>query len=64
MKGKDGFIQGYNCQAAVEDELQLIVGQTVTPQANDKLVLAEDLPLYLHLVVHYLSQHCSTFLPV
>jgi len=36
MKGKDGFIQGYNCQAAVEDEFQLIVGQAVTPQANDK----------------------------
>ena len=36
MKGKDGFIQGYNCQAAVEDEFQLIVGQTVTPQGNDK----------------------------
>ena len=36
MKGNDGFIQGYNCQAAVEDEFQLIVGQTVTPQANDK----------------------------
>jgi transposase len=24
MKGNDGFIQGYNCQAAVEDEFQLI----------------------------------------
>ena len=30
MKGPDGFIQGYNAQAAVEPTLQLIVGQTVT----------------------------------
>jgi transposase len=36
MKGADGFVQGYNAQAAVEPELQLIVGQTVTQAANDK----------------------------
>lgn len=36
MKGADGFIQGYNAQAAVEPDLQLIVGQTVTPATNDK----------------------------
>jgi transposase len=36
MKGGDGFIQGYNAQAAVEPALQLIVGQTVTAAANDK----------------------------
>jgi transposase len=36
MKGSDGFMQGYNCQAAVEENFQLIVGQTVTQQANDK----------------------------
>ena len=30
MKGADGFLQGYNAQAAVEPDLQLIVGQTVT----------------------------------
>ena len=30
MKGADGFVQGYNAQAAVEPDLQLIVGQTVT----------------------------------
>jgi transposase len=36
MRGADGFIQGYNAQAAVEPALQLIVGQTVTAAANDK----------------------------
>ena len=36
MKGSDGFIQGYNCQVAVEENFQLIVGQAVTQQANDK----------------------------
>jgi len=36
MRGADGMVQGYNAQAAVEPELQLIVGQTVTQAANDK----------------------------
>ena len=36
MKGGDGFVQGYNAQAAVEPALQLIVGQSVTAAANDK----------------------------
>jgi len=36
MKGVDGFVQAYNAQAAVEPDLQLIVGQTVTQAANDK----------------------------
>ena len=36
MKGADGFVQGYNAQAAVEPAWQLIVGQTVTQAANDK----------------------------
>jgi transposase len=36
MMGSDGIIQGYNAQAAVEPALQLIVGQSVTPAANDK----------------------------
>ena len=35
MKGPDGFVQAYNAQVAV-DELQLIVGQAVTQQTNDK----------------------------
>ena len=29
MKGADGFVQAYNAQAAVEPDLQLIVGQTL-----------------------------------
>jgi len=36
MKGADGFVQGYNAQAAVEPEMMLIVGQSVTAAANDK----------------------------
>jgi transposase len=36
MKGADGFVQGYNAQAAVEPDLQLIVGQTVTQQPTTK----------------------------
>jgi hypothetical protein len=36
MKGPEGFVQAYNAQAAVEPVLQLIVGQAVTQQANDK----------------------------
>jgi transposase len=36
MMGLDGFVQGYNAQAAVESTAQLIVGQTVTAAANDK----------------------------
>ena len=36
MKGPDTFVQAYNAQIAVEPELQLIVGQAVTEQANDK----------------------------
>src|SRR5438105_8464653 len=35
MKGPDGFVQAYNVQDAV-DELQLIVGQAVTQETNDK----------------------------
>jgi transposase len=36
MKSGDGFVQGYNAQAAVEPELLLIVGQSVTEAVNDK----------------------------
>jgi transposase len=36
MKGVDGFVQGYNAQAAVEPEMLLIVGQLVSEAANDK----------------------------
>ena len=36
MKGADGFVQAYNAQVAVEPDFQLIVGQLVTQEANDK----------------------------
>ncbi len=36
MKGPEGFLQGYNAQIAVEPRLQLIVGEGVTQEANDK----------------------------
>lgn len=36
MKGPDGFVQAFNTQVAVESISQLIVGQTVTQEANDK----------------------------
>jgi len=36
MKGGDGFVQAFNAQVAVESVSQLIVGQSVTQEANDK----------------------------
>jgi transposase len=36
LKGADGFVQAYNAQVAVEPDFQLIVGQLVTQEANDK----------------------------
>ena len=36
MKSKDGFVQAYNAQAAVDAEAQIIVAQDVTQQATDK----------------------------
>jgi hypothetical protein len=36
MKGSDGFVQAFNAQAAVEQTHQLIVGQSVTQEGNDK----------------------------
>jgi hypothetical protein len=35
MKGPDGFVQAYNVQVAVDDH-QLIVGEAVTQETNDK----------------------------
>jgi transposase len=35
MKGPDGFVQAYNVQVAVNEQ-QLIVGQAVTQETNDK----------------------------
>jgi transposase len=36
MKGPDGFVQAFNTQVAVESIAQLIVGQAVTQEPNDK----------------------------
>ena len=36
MKSKDGFVQAFNAQAAVDAEAQIIVAQGVTQEANDK----------------------------
>jgi len=35
MKSKDGFVQAYNAQAAVDAEVQIIVAQDVTQSAVD-----------------------------
>jgi len=35
MKGPDGFVQAYNAQVAVNED-QLIIGQAVTQETNDK----------------------------
>jgi hypothetical protein len=40
MKGPDGFIQAFNAQVAVESISQLIVGQAVTQEPNDKQQVA------------------------
>jgi transposase len=44
MKGRDGFIQGYNAQAAVDGTHQIIVAQSLTDNASDQgeLVLLVD----------------------
>lgn len=36
MKTRQGYIQGYNAQAVVDCETQLIVGQAVTQDCNDR----------------------------
>ncbi|MGH7830272.1 MAG: transposase, partial [Candidatus Binatia bacterium] len=40
MKGRDGFIQGYNAQAAVDADSQVIVAQGLTNNASDQQQLA------------------------
>jgi hypothetical protein len=35
VKSQNGFIQGYNCQAAVDGDSQVIVAQQVAPNGND-----------------------------
>jgi hypothetical protein len=39
LKGGDGWIQGYNCQAAVDDDHQVIVAIGVSTQASDAVHL-------------------------
>jgi hypothetical protein len=34
--GSKHFIQGYNCQAAVDEKAQIIVASQVTQEPNDK----------------------------
>jgi transposase len=36
MKAGDGYLQGYNCQAAVDEESQIIVAQAATNQPPDQ----------------------------
>lgn len=36
MKGGDGFIQGYNCQAGVDGDTQIIVAHDTVADENDK----------------------------
>ena len=36
MKTRQGYVQGYNAQAVVDCETQIIVGQAVTQDCNDK----------------------------
>jgi transposase len=40
LKTKDGYIQGYNAQAAVDGEAQIIVAQTLTDSSSDQAQLA------------------------
>jgi transposase len=40
MKVSDGFVQAYNCQAAVDASSQVIVAEAVTNESNDKKQLA------------------------
>ena len=42
MKSHDGFIQGYNAQAAVDADSQVIVAQTLTNNASDAAATRDD----------------------
>src|SRR5512146_594073 len=39
LKGPDGYLQGYNCQAAVDGDAQIIVAHATTNEQNDALQL-------------------------
>lgn len=54
MKTKtEGFIQGYNCQVAVDAENQVIVSQAVTNQAPD--------PQHLPAVLEGIERNCGSY---
>jgi transposase len=40
LKTKDGFIQGYNCQAAVDAQAQIIVAHDVSTQNDPRLLVS------------------------
>jgi hypothetical protein len=37
LKGPSGFLQGYNCQAAVDADAQVIVAHATSNEQNDAL---------------------------
>ena len=39
MKGRDGFIQAYNAQAAVDADAQIIVAHRLTNNGSDRALL-------------------------
>ena len=49
MKSKDGFVQAYNAQAAVDGEAQIIVAHDVTQSAGDcgQLIPMTDVPIFI-----------------
>jgi len=50
-KSVDAFVQAYNCQAAVDDESQVIVAADVTQESNDKRQLQP--------MVERISENCG-----
>ena len=54
----EGFVQGYNVQVAVEGTLQLIVGEAVTQETNDK----QQLPAMIRTIRQQAGQHPAVLL--
>lgn len=54
----EGFVQGYNVQVAVEGTLQLIVGEAVTQETNDK----QQLPALIRTIRQQAGQHPAVLL--
>lgn len=53
MKTSDGFIQGYNCQLAVDEGHQIIVAQAVTNQSPD--------PEHLPSMLEQIRENCGEY---